>query len=72
MKIVLQNVDFKEKDRVKALGAKWDPIEKCWYIIDQPDLIPFMDWIPDISKFYKDFDALLNQRKKVKKKDKNK
>lgn len=39
---------FAEKDAVKALGARWDATRKIWYIVDVPDLTPFMRWIPDV------------------------
>ncbi len=37
---------FAEKDAVKALGAKWDPAKRLWYITNVADLTPFMRWIP--------------------------
>jgi hypothetical protein len=37
---------FAEKDQVKALGARWDPTRKCWYIQDVKDLAPFARWVP--------------------------
>ena len=40
---------FAEKDAVKALGARWDGAKKVWYIVDVPDLSPFMRWIPDLA-----------------------
>lgn len=40
---------FSEKDAVKALGARWDPAKKLWYITDVADLTPFMRWIPDLE-----------------------
>jgi Domain of unknown function (DUF5710) len=40
---------FAEKDAVKALGARWDGTKKLWYIVDVPDLTPFMRWIPDLE-----------------------
>jgi hypothetical protein len=40
---------FAEKDAVKALGARWDSVKKIWYIVDAPDLTPFMRWIPDLA-----------------------
>ena len=40
---------FAEKDAVKALGARWDPAKKLWYITDVADLTPFMRWIPDLD-----------------------
>ncbi len=40
---------FAEKDAVKALGARWDPAKKCWYIVDIADLTPFKRWIPNMD-----------------------
>ena len=40
---------FAEKDAVKALGARWDPAKKLWYINDVADLTPFQRWIPDLT-----------------------
>lgn len=44
MRINLQ-CPFSEKDKAKALGAKWDAEKRCWYIVDVEDLTPFMRWI---------------------------
>ena len=38
---------FAEKDEAKALGARWDPKKKCWYIQNVADLTPFARWITD-------------------------
>jgi len=38
---------FAEKDAVKALGARWDGVQKVWYITDVVDLTPFIRWIPN-------------------------
>jgi hypothetical protein len=40
---------FAEKDAVKALGAKWDPAKKLWYITDVAELTPYMRWIPNLE-----------------------
>lgn len=40
---------FADKDRAKALGARWDATRKVWYIVDVADLTPFMRWIPDLD-----------------------
>ena len=40
---------FAEKDAAKALGARWDAVKKCWYIVDVDDLTPFMRWIPSLD-----------------------
>ncbi len=34
---------------MKALGARWDPAKKLWYITDVADLTPFMRWIPNLE-----------------------
>lgn len=38
------NVPFAEKDEAKALGARWDPARKCWYVQDR-DLGAFSRWL---------------------------
>jgi hypothetical protein len=40
---------FAEKDTVKALGARWDAANKCWYVVDAKDLTPFTRWIPNME-----------------------
>lgn len=40
---------FSERDKVKALGARWDADKKCWYITDVADLTPFARWIPNMD-----------------------
>ena len=37
---------FKDKDRVKALGARWDPAQRQWYVPDDLALAPFAEWLP--------------------------
>lgn len=39
-------VDFSQKAAVKALGARWDPVEKKWYVPEGRDLVPFDPWLP--------------------------
>jgi hypothetical protein len=37
---------FKEKDKVKALGARWDPESKSWWVEDKPEnQETFAKWI---------------------------
>jgi hypothetical protein len=39
---------FQEKDTVKALGAKWNPGEKKWVVMDTPENRSiFQKWLPD-------------------------
>lgn len=45
MKLYL-NVPYSEKDEAKALGAKWNPKVKKWYInVPQEEYIKFSKWI---------------------------
>ena len=37
---------FKDKEKVKALGAKWDPDQRKWYVPSGLDLAPFTTWLP--------------------------
>lgn len=37
---------FKDKDKVKALGARWDPEQKAWYAPAGADLALFRAWLP--------------------------
>lgn len=38
-------VPYAEKDQAKALGARWDPARKCWYVQGVADLAPFARWL---------------------------
>ena len=40
-------VPFAEKDEAKALGARWDPARKLWYVNDPADLDAFSRWMKD-------------------------
>jgi len=42
-------VDFKEKDAAKALGARWDGVQRQWYVPEGRELIPFAQWLPASS-----------------------
>ena len=41
------NVPYADKDQAKALGARWEPSRRCWYVPDGLDLQPFRRWIPE-------------------------
>ncbi len=43
--IVWLKVPFAEKDEAKALGARWSPAQKKWYVKDASDLAPFQRWV---------------------------
>lgn len=46
---VLLEVPFEQKDVVKALGARWDPTARCWYVPPGRDLEPFRPWLPPVT-----------------------
>ena len=37
---------FADKDRVKALGGRWDPERRQWYVPEGRDCAPFAQWLP--------------------------
>ena len=37
-------VPFAEKDEAKKLGAKWDSVQKIWYVENKADMSPFSKW----------------------------
>ena len=37
---------YKDRERVKGLGARWDPARKQWYVPEGRDLAPFATWLP--------------------------
>ncbi len=39
-------VPYKEKNEAKALGAQWDPRQRCWYVPEANELAPFEQWLP--------------------------
>lgn len=38
------NVPYAQKDAAKALGARWDPAKKKWYVPAGVDVAPFAGW----------------------------
>jgi hypothetical protein len=49
---VYLKVPFKEKDQAKALGARFDPDAKAWYVPHGVDLARFARWLPtDVAQF---------------------
>lgn len=44
-------VPFKEKDKAKALGARWDKVRMVWYVLDSADLSRFERWLPGLAEF---------------------
>lgn len=41
------DVPFEEKDEAKALGAKWDPDIKRWFVPQGIDVEDFSQWLPE-------------------------
>lgn len=39
-------VPFSENDTAKSLGAKWDGVERQWYVPGGRELAPFAAWLP--------------------------
>jgi exodeoxyribonuclease VII large subunit len=39
-------VPFSQKDKAKALGARWDTAQKQWYVPGGLELAPFQAWLP--------------------------
>lgn len=44
------NVPYKDSQKVKALGARWDGSRKTWYVQDVENLVDFLPWIDDNLK----------------------
>ena len=38
------NVPFAQKDEAKALGARWDAIQKKWFVTPDKDIALFAKW----------------------------
>lgn len=43
--MIFLKVPYAEKDEAKALGARWNPTRKCWYVPDGKDAEPFARWV---------------------------
>lgn len=39
-------VPFAEKDEAKRLGARWDPVQKVWFVSEHSDPALFRRWFP--------------------------
>ena len=44
------NVPFREKDEAKALGARWDPLRRSWYVPAGVALEGFARWLPAAAR----------------------
>jgi hypothetical protein len=43
------NVPFAQKDEAKALGARWDAVEKKWFVPADKDITLFSRWQTEAS-----------------------
>lgn len=43
------DVPFSEKDRAKAVGAKWDGTVKAWFMPADAEISKFSRWLPGCS-----------------------
>lgn len=41
------NVPYAAKDKAKALGARWDPVRRIWFVEAGTDLAAFHGWVKD-------------------------
>ncbi|MFL6675045.1 MAG: DUF5710 domain-containing protein [Massilia sp.] len=41
------DVPYADKDQAKALGARWNPKGRFWYVPDGVLVTPFEPWVPD-------------------------
>jgi hypothetical protein len=39
------HVPYEEREQVKALGARWDVVRRCWVVPAGVDLAPFGPWL---------------------------
>lgn len=44
--IVELNVPYADKDKAKSLGARWNSDKKVWYVVNPPNIILFLKWVP--------------------------
>lgn len=42
--MLMLNVPYAEKDEAKALGARWNPKKRSWYVPDGVAIEPFARW----------------------------
>lgn len=47
MAVTYLQVEFREKDLVKSLGARWDGGSKRWFVPSHLDVAAFARWLPD-------------------------
>lgn len=47
--VIYLQVPYTEKENAKALGARWDPQEKLWFIPNGIELEQFSKWLPEAN-----------------------
>lgn len=47
--VIYLQVPYTEKETAKALGAKWDPREKLWYVPQGIELDQFTKWLAEAN-----------------------
>lgn len=65
MKVLYLNVSYIEKDKVKALGARWNPELKKWYVKMDADFSLFAKWSPEIKEFSEIYDGKESDQKSI-------
>jgi len=61
--IVELNVPFADKDKAKAMGARWNPEKRTWYVIAGDNLESFARWFHDWQKQPNKEKPMIKQRK---------
>ena len=56
------NVPFAQKDAAKALGAKWDAVNKKWYVPAGKDITLFAKWQTEVPASELPTTQMSNQR----------
>jgi exodeoxyribonuclease VII large subunit len=44
------NVSFKDKDAAKSLGARWDSLQRQWFVPEGRELALFAQWLPKLAQ----------------------
>lgn len=47
--MIFLNVPYKDKDKAKQLGARWNSEKKKWYIPENNLMTPFEQWLDKIE-----------------------
>ncbi len=53
---------YKEREQVKALGARWDGVARKWFVPDGMDLGPFAKWLSGDSTLARPLQGLHEER----------